>query len=134
MFYGECRIDLAGTIAPHSPCRRSAPRHGSGGSAAAEGLTSAGGRNRARMSAEPDIMYVGAEYRYSAEIRKRAEYIGGVGAYPVLPMRVRGGVVFSQRTSKLCPRRGCSSMVEQKPSKLMTRVRFPSPAPIYSST
>src|SRR5260221_10657123 len=24
---------------------------------------------------------------------------------------------------------GCSSMVEQKPSKLMTRVRFPSPAP-----
>jgi hypothetical protein len=28
--------------------------------------------------------------------------------------------------------RGCSSMVEQKPSKLMTRVRFPSPAPIKS--
>ena len=28
--------------------------------------------------------------------------------------------------------RGCSSMVEQKPSKLMTRVRFPSPAPILS--
>src|SRR5262249_42593698 len=26
--------------------------------------------------------------------------------------------------------RGCSSMVEQQPSKLMTRVRFPSPAPI----
>ena len=26
-------------------------------------------------------------------------------------------------------RRGCSSMVEQKPSKLTTRVRFPSPAP-----
>ena len=25
---------------------------------------------------------------------------------------------------------GCSSMVEQKPSKLMTRVRFPSPAPV----
>ena len=25
--------------------------------------------------------------------------------------------------------RGCSSMVEQKPSKLTTRVRFPSPAP-----
>src|SRR5262245_14434308 len=25
---------------------------------------------------------------------------------------------------------GCSSMVEQQPSKLMTRVRFPSPAPI----
>ena len=29
------------------------------------------------------------------------------------------------------PRRGCSSMVEQQPSKLMTRVRFPSPAPIF---
>ena len=28
--------------------------------------------------------------------------------------------------------RGCSSMVEQKPSKLMTRVRFPSPAPVLS--
>jgi hypothetical protein len=30
--------------------------------------------------------------------------------------------------------RGCSSMVEQQPSKLMTRVRFPSPAPIFSIT
>src|SRR5215831_19606724 len=28
-----------------------------------------------------------------------------------------------------CPWCGCSSMVEQQPSKLMTRVRFPSPAP-----
>ena len=27
---------------------------------------------------------------------------------------------------------GCSSMVEQQPSKLMTRVRFPSPAPMVS--
>jgi hypothetical protein len=27
------------------------------------------------------------------------------------------------------PKRGCSSMVEQQPSKLNTRVRFPSPAP-----
>ncbi len=27
------------------------------------------------------------------------------------------------------PRRGCSSMVEQKLPKLTTRVRFPSPAP-----
>ena len=33
-------------------------------------------------------------------------------------------------SSLLCrPMRGCSSMVEQKPSKLTTRVRFPSPAP-----
>ena len=30
--------------------------------------------------------------------------------------------------------RGCSSMVEQQPSKLNTRVRFPSPAPIFSIT
>ena len=30
------------------------------------------------------------------------------------------------------PRCGCSSMVEQQPSKLMTRVRFPSPAPMIS--
>ena len=29
---------------------------------------------------------------------------------------------------------GCSSMVEQQPSKLNTRVRFPSPAPIFSIT
>jgi hypothetical protein len=29
------------------------------------------------------------------------------------------------------PRCGCSSMVEQQPSKLMTRVRFPSPAPAF---
>src|SRR5262249_11010278 len=29
--------------------------------------------------------------------------------------------------------RGCSSMVEQQPSKLMTRVRFPSPAPSLES-
>ena len=28
--------------------------------------------------------------------------------------------------------RGCSSMVEQQPSKLMTRVRFPSPAPLFA--
>src|SRR4030081_3181452 len=32
------------------------------------------------------------------------------------------------------PSRGCSSMVEQQPSKLNTRVRFPSPAPIFPST
>src|SRR5580704_16647838 len=33
---------------------------------------------------------------------------------------------------RVCASRGCSSMVEQKPSKLMTRVRFPSPAPLPS--
>src|SRR5689334_3755557 len=30
------------------------------------------------------------------------------------------------------PPRGCSSMVEQQPSKLNTRVRFPSPAPAFA--
>ena len=30
--------------------------------------------------------------------------------------------------------RGCSSMVEQQPSKLMTTVRFRSPAPVSSMT
>lgn len=34
--------------------------------------------------------------------------------------------------SKTIRMRGCSSMVEQQPSKLKTRVRFPSPAPILS--
>ena len=36
------------------------------------------------------------------------------------------------RTGRSRPRCGCSSMVEQQPSKLMTRVRFPSPAPLVS--
>jgi hypothetical protein len=37
------------------------------------------------------------------------------------------GTRYSERGRPV--RRGCSSMVEQKPSKLTTRVRFPSPAP-----
>jgi hypothetical protein len=42
------------------------------------------------------------------------------------PIAIRG-----ERFAPTCRRmRGCSSMVEQQPSKLMTRVRFPSPAPI----
>ena len=36
------------------------------------------------------------------------------------------GLVACGKAAKFC---GCSSMVEQKPSKLTTRVRFPSPAP-----
>src|SRR5450759_3559333 len=35
---------------------------------------------------------------------------------------------FGRETDSVV-KRGCSSMVEQKPSKLTTRVRFPSPAP-----
>ncbi len=45
-------------------------------------------------------------------------FLGGLGASG-------GGVQGIARVSI----GGCSSMVEQKPSKLMTRVRFPSPAP-----
>src|SRR5574337_1122577 len=42
---------------------------------------------------------------------------------PALPSKVR------ILPPPLLGTRGCSSMVEQKPSKLTTRVRFPSPAP-----
>ena len=46
------------------------------------------------------------------------------------PDRVLRGMLYSAEVSISYEPRGCSSMVEQKPSKLMTRVRFPSPAPI----
>ena len=42
--------------------------------------------------------------------------------------------VKQRETRVECECRGCSSMVEQKLPKLTTRVRFPSPAPIKSST
>ena len=41
------------------------------------------------------------------------------------PARLRGG-----KAADASRRRGCSSMVELQPSKLVTWVRFPSPAPI----
>src|SRR3954462_13902919 len=43
-----------------------------------------------------------------------------------LPPSQGGGAVLSG------PNRGCNSMVEQQPSKLNTRVRFPSPAPAFA--
>src|SRR5215470_16076892 len=44
----------------------------------------------------------------------------------------KSGYRFSdQNDAQKC---GCSSMVEQQPSKLNTRVRFPSPAPTISIT
>ncbi len=46
-----------------------------------------------------------------------------VGSSPTSPTTLR------PRASHGAADRGCSSMVEQQPSKLMTRVRFPSPAP-----
>src|SRR4051794_16829545 len=51
---------------------------------------------------------------------------GSAEAMPVSDLMTAGRVVFAVR--------GCSSMVEQQPSKLMTRVRFPSPAPTISKT
>ena len=49
------------------------------------------------------------------------------------PARDAGECRFSEKIM-LEKRCGCSSMVEQQPSKLNTRVRFPSPAPAISST
>ena len=51
------------------------------------------------------------------------------------PMPEQGIPPLGMFASRRSPSRhrhasGCSSMVEQKPSKLMTRVRFPSPAPV----
>jgi hypothetical protein len=46
-------------------------------------------------------------------------------------VKVNGGSNFAFRNPKSAMENfacGCSSMVEQQPSKLMTRVRFPSPA------
>jgi hypothetical protein len=49
------------------------------------------------------------------------------GGCPPKPWRRRAA-----RCRGDCAFRGCSSMVEQQPSKLMTRVRFPSPAPAFA--
>src|SRR5215471_4513561 len=67
------------------------------------------------------------------EIAKLSGFVGGV------PERSKGadcksaGSAFEGSNPSPSTRsgrpRGCSSMVEQKPSKLTTRVRFPSPAP-----
>ena len=64
-----------------------------------------------------------------------------VGSSPTSPTIQRSEVSDQKiqatadcRRADDCPWRGCSSMVEQQPSKLMTRVRFPSPAPMFSMT
>ena len=59
-----------------------------------------------------------------------------LAAFPdTRPMPAQGIPPLGMFASRRSPSRhrhasGCSSMVEQKPSKLMTRVRFPSPAPV----
>ena len=54
--------------------------------------------------------------------RRAGGNAGGPGLVPAAAARwLSAGFEDSER--------GCSSMVEQKPSKLTTRVRFPSPAP-----
>ena len=59
----------------------------------------------------------------SCESLGRAELAGGQAPAARLTAW-RGAMALG-----LAPASGCSSMVEQKPSKLTTRVRFPSPAP-----
>ena len=54
-----------------------------------------------------------------------------VGSSPTSPTMARHAGRRGMRV-RLPTSRGCSSMVEQQPSKLMTRVRFPSPAPTFS--
>ncbi len=49
-----------------------------------------------------------------------------VGSSPTSPT-----TIGSKSLVRMIAFRGCSSMVEQQPSKLMTRVRFPSPAPSF---
>src|ERR1700710_67062 len=49
------------------------------------------------------------------------------------PGRVHGGWGLRRGVIVDRPARGCSSMVEQQPSKLNTRVRFPSPAPAIAT-
>jgi hypothetical protein len=94
--------------------------------------TSAGGRNRARMSAEPDIC-VPAGTAVRPKHAKRRNMSAGWGLIRLCPCAC-ARALYSRGTSvSYAARRGCSSMVEQKPSKLMTRVRFPSPAPVISS-
>ena len=53
-----------------------------------------------------------------------------LGTWLAVGVRATPAPVDGRRASgKAPPDGGCSSMVEQKPSKLTTRVRFPSPAP-----
>ena len=55
----------------------------------------------------------------------RLYVISGQGLFPA--------AIYETKRAAGTAGRGCSSMVEQQPSKLMTRVRFPSPAPTLSS-
>jgi hypothetical protein len=64
----------------------------------------------------------------SRPVLKRALSGGTGGQRRARPVEAARPAVLGDR------RRGCSSMVEQQPSKLNTRVRFPSPAPSFSIT
>ena len=62
-------------------------------------------------------------------------FVGSSPTSPTIPGEAEvslGEASEHGRRPTTVPRRGCSSMVEQQPSKLMTRVRFPSPAPTFS--
>jgi hypothetical protein len=94
----ERAIDMAGTIAPHSRCCRSARC----AIAVADRVRRVFDLGRRAQSSTDECrtrhMYAGG-YVGSA---KRRNMSGGVGAYPAWPVRVREGVVFSRRISKLC--------------------------------
>ena len=59
-------------------------------------------------------------------------FVGSSPTSPTIPGEAEVDLEKRRRPTTVF-RRGCSSMVEQQPSKLMTRVRFPSPAPSLRS-
>ena len=69
-----------------------------------------------------EVFHLGVVSRAAKGADCKSAGVAFVGSSPTSPT-----IRFS--SAKVC---GCSSMVEQQPSKLMTRVRFPSPAPVAS--
>lgn len=66
-----------------------------------------------------------AEWLMAADCKSALSEYAGSNPAPTTRLLLRGVKCLSCCEASSC---GCSSMVEQKPSKLMTRVRFPSPA------
>jgi hypothetical protein len=101
-----------------SPCRR-APN------------SSARGASSARRSPKPvsPSAWICSWPSFST---LRSEDVGRVSAELAKPRGVRAIWHRLPSVSRARNECGCSSMVEQQPSKLMTRVRFPSPAPSLS--
>jgi hypothetical protein len=106
-------------------------------------LLNLGGVSRAAKGADcksAGNAFVGSSPTSPTSLRPRAgrrpSRRSPVGVKPGWGPRARARQVRGARSAK--GRRsvgpgGCSSMVEQQPSKLMTRVRFPSPAPAFAA-